>query len=134
MATFTTNLKIAKPADNELSWGTTLNANSDLIDSLSPIGSLFVSAAESPSTSLNIRVTAGSYRKADGTIGTFAGTASFALSPSVTNYVWLTDSGTLTAGTAWPTGSQVRLAIVPTGASTVTSVADARIVCMSCTG
>lgn len=127
MATFTTNLKITKPIDNDSGWGVTLNGNSDLIDGLSPIGSLFVSTAESPSASLNFRVTGGSYQKADGTVGTYAGTSSFTVSASATSNLWITDPGTLTAGASWPTTPHVRLAIVVAGGTTISSVADARI-------
>jgi hypothetical protein len=127
MSTSTTNLKITKPADNEAGWGDTCNANFDLIDGLTPIGSLYCSKAEVPSTTLNVRVTAGNYQKSDGSIGTYAGTSSFGLTASVTNLVWLTDSGTLTAGVSWPTAPHVRIASVLAGGTTVTTVTDARV-------
>lgn len=127
MATFTTNLKITRPLDNDSGWGTTLNANSDIIDGLSPIGALFVSTAESPSASLNVRVTGGTYERAGGQIGTYAGTSSFAVTLSATSNLWLTDAGTLTAGASWPGTPHVRLAVVVAGVSTITTITDARL-------
>ena len=74
-------------------------------------------------------VAAGVYRKADGTIVTYAGTASQAITASTTKYLYLTDAGALTVDTAWPTGgtNHVRLAIVVAGTSTITSITDARL-------
>jgi hypothetical protein len=127
MSTLTTNLQIVKPVDNDPAWGTTCNTTFDLIDGLTPIGSLFVSKTETPSTSLNVRVTGGSYQKSNGQIGTYAGSGSFGLTASITNFLWLTDAGILTAGTAFPTGLHVRLATILASTATITSVTDARL-------
>ena len=69
------------------------------------------------------------YRKADGTIVTYAGTTSQSITTGTTKYLYLTDAGSLTVGTAWPTGgtNHVRLAVVVAGATTITSVTDARL-------
>jgi hypothetical protein len=45
---------------------------------------------------------------------------------STTRY-WLDDAGTLQSGSAWPAGPYVPLATVVAGASTITSIADARL-------
>ena len=51
------------------------------------------------------------------------------MTTAATNYVYLTDSGTLTVNTSgWPASTNiVRLAVVVAGATTITSVTDARI-------
>lgn len=133
--TFTSNTKLGKPASGDTLWGTTVyNPNFDVIDAFAAIGPLAVSLTEVPSASLNVRVAAGTYVKAAGTIGTYAGTSSQAVTLSSTKYLYLTDTGTLTVGSAWPTGgtNHVRLAIVVTGVSTITSITDARMCFQSC--
>jgi hypothetical protein len=126
---YTAGIGLAEPANNDLLWGATLNANLTLLDAQAALGALAVQALEHPSTSLNIKVSAGVFRKSDGTLATYAGTASFAVTTAATNYLYLSDSGTLTASTtAFPTtGNVVRLATVVAGATTITSVADARV-------
>ena len=76
-----------------------------------------------------MRVASGTYTKAAGTIGTYAGTGSFALTASTTSYLWLTDAGVLTAGASFPISgtNHVRLAVVVAGSSSLTSITDARI-------
>lgn len=127
--TYTTKLRLQKPAAADRNWDTPLNANADALDSLAPVGGLAVVAKETPSTTLNVRVAAGTYRKADGTAGSYAGTSSQAMTAGSTNYLWLTDAAVLTLSTsAYPTGSaHVRLATVVAGATTITSVTDDRI-------
>ena len=93
---------------------------------LGALGSLTVTTTEVPSASLNIRVAAGNYLNQDGTIGTFAGVASQALTISATNYLYLdlTNSGTLTVNTTgFPSTAHVRLAVVIAGAGTISSIA-----------
>jgi hypothetical protein len=126
--TYTTNALLQKPAPADRHWDVPLNANSDFLDGISAIGRLLVTPAEAPSTTLNVRVTSGAYTKADGTTGVFNGTVSYALAPSTTTYLWLTDAGVLTAGAAFPTTAHVRLAHVVTGPTSVQSVADDRLV------
>lgn len=127
-STPTTRLRLSKPATNDTGWGDTVNADLDALDALAPLGGLNVAATESPSTTLNVRVGSGTYRKADGTVGTYAGTTSRAMTAGSTNYVYLTDGGTLTVSTsAFPATPHVRLATVTTGTAAVTAVSDARL-------
>lgn len=132
--TYTPNLQLAHPAFGAINWNTDVEANYLILDGLAPIGALAVTLAEVPSASLNVQVSAGTFRKSDGSIGTYAGTSSFALTLSATNSLYLTDSGTLTASTSgFPASTfQVRLAVAVAGATTVTSIADARLAFVSC--
>lgn len=125
---YTPNAGLSKPAANDRGWDAPILATIDALDALAPLGGLCVGFAETPSASLNVKVSAGSYRKADGTVGTYAGTSSQAMTTATTNYVYLTDSGTLTVNTTgFPASSHVRLATVAAGATTITSITDARI-------
>jgi hypothetical protein len=126
--TYTANLRLAKPADGDTGWGATLRANADALDALAPLGGLAVAATESPSASLNIQVGGGSFRSAAGSIITYAGSASQVLTASATNSIYLTDAGVLTVSTSgWPTAPHVRLAVVVTGTTTLTTTTDVRI-------
>ena len=89
------NTKLGKPAVADRNWDQALNANADLLDALAPIGGLCVTTLEVPSASLNVQVAPGQYQKSDGTVGTFAGAASFALGPGQTSVLFLTDAGIL---------------------------------------
>ena len=129
MSNYTRNLGLEKPATAERNWDVPINANADLLDGLTAIGGLAVRSAEAPSTTLNVRVASGSYRKADGTVGSYAGSDSHAVPASATTCLSLTDPGTLVAGTAFPTTAHVRLARVVAGSASITSVDDARIQC-----
>ena len=122
VAGFTANAFLLKPATAQRNWDAAINANSDTLDGMSAIGQLVVTSAELPSATLNIRVTGGSYGKGDGTIGSYAGVAAFALPASSTSCVWLTDPGVLTASPTFPTTAHVRLA----------QVVDRRINCSVC--
>lgn len=126
--TYTPNAKLQKPAANDRSWDGPVNANADTLDGMNAIGALCVTLAETPSASLNVSVAAGPYTKADGTTGTYAGTATQAMTASATSNVYLTDAGVLTISTvSFPTtGNYLPLAVVVAGASTITSVTDAR--------
>ena len=63
-------------------------------------------------------------------MGTFAGSASFALGAGQTSVLYLTEAGVLSTSTGgYPTTAHVPLATVVTGASTITSVSDNRVVC-----
>jgi hypothetical protein len=131
MATsFTSNTKLALPAVADRNWNVPLNANTALLDSLAPVGGLCVSTAEVPSASLNVQVATGKFQKRDGTIGVFAGSTATALGANQTSMLFLSDGGTLSVSTSgYPTTSHVKLATVVTGATSVTSVADDRVVC-----
>ena len=128
-STYTTKFGRAKPADGDTGWGTTLRGDLDQLDALAPVGALAVRPAEIPSASLNVSVAAGTFIDSTGAYVAYAGTASQAVASGSTKYLYLTDAGTLTVGAAWPgSGTKhVRLAVVVTGASTITSVTDARV-------
>jgi len=127
--TYTTNARLQMPGTADRFWDTPLNANANMLDSLTAIGSLVVTATETPSATLNVRVTGGSYGMANGTIGSFAGAAPLAMPASSTTFLWLTDAGVLTAGTAFPATGHVRLAQVVSGPTTITQVTDQRVQC-----
>lgn len=134
--TYSSNLGIGTPALHDKTWKPVLDANRAILDAQAALGALAVQTVEHPSTTLNVAVSAGTYRKADGTLATYAGTASFAVTTATTSYLYLSDSGTLTASTsAFPTtGNVVRLATVVAGATTITSVTDARVPWLSLGG
>src|SRR5512146_786465 len=127
--TYTTNTKLQKPASGDTSWDVPINANADALDALASIGGLAVTLVETPSASLNVKVAAGSYRQQDGTIGTYAGTASQAITTATTKvlYLDLAAAGALTVAAAYPTTAHVRIATVVAGATTITSITDDRI-------
>lgn len=124
--TYTTYVGLPKPAFGDRNWHTPILAAINGLDALAPVGALAVQLKEVPSASRNVKVSAGAYIKADGTFASYAGTSSFTVTASGTRYLYLTDGGTLTDGTAWPGTDHVRLAVVVTGASTITSITDAR--------
>lgn len=125
-STYTTRISLAKPAVADRAWGTTLNADFDLLDAQAALGSLAVTAAETPSTTRTVAVSAGSTRKSDGTLLTYAG-GTVTLAASQTHLLWLDESGALQHAGSWPSAWHTRLAQVVTGAATVTSVTDQRI-------
>jgi hypothetical protein len=127
--TYTSNIKLGKPALGDTGWSTPLNANCEAIDALAPVGSLAVTLTEVPSASLNVKVAAGNYIQQDGTVASYAGTASQAITLSTTKvlYLDLTVAGALTVAAAYPSTAHVRLATVVAGSSTITSVTDNRI-------
>lgn len=124
---FTNNVKLALPATGDTSWGTTLNSDFNALDALSPVGGLAVTTKEIPSTSLNVSVAPGGYVKQDGTVATYAGTASQAIPGGTTRvlYLDLTAAGALTVAASYPATPHVRLATVVT-TSTISSIADNR--------
>src|ERR1017187_10505331 len=99
--TYTPNVRLAMPASGDRTWNVALNTNCSSLDALAPVGSLAVTKTEAPSASLNVKVAPGTYLKQDGSIGTFAGVSSRAMTTSATNYLYLdlTNSGTLTVNT-----------------------------------
>lgn len=125
--TYTANALLSKPATADRNWDVPINANSDFLDGVSAIGRLLVTPTEVPSATLHVRVTGGPYIAADGTVGSFPGVPSYALPASSTLYLWLTDSGLLSASNAFPATAHVRLAHVVTGASAVQTVVDERL-------
>jgi len=129
MPLFTPNANIPYPAIGEGSYAALVNALFTYLDGLSAVGALAVSAKENPSTSLNVKVSAGSFRNASGTVVNYAGTASQAVTNTATNYLYLTNTGTLTVNTTgFPTATDiVTLALVTAAAGLITGVADARV-------
>jgi hypothetical protein len=132
--TYTPNIGLAQPASGDRTWNVPVNGNCAILDALTPVGSLAVTTTEVPSASLNVHVAAGQYVKQDGTIGTFAGVTSRAISASVTRVFYLdgTNSWAMTVNSAYPATPHVRLATVVTGSSTVTSITDNRQCFMVC--
>jgi hypothetical protein len=126
--TYTPNAQLGQPALGDTGWSTPLNANCTQLDGLAAVGGLCVTLTEVPSASLNIKVAAGNYVQQDGTIGTYAGTSSQAITLSSTKvlYLDLTASGALTVAASYPTTAHVRLSTVVAGASTITSITDNR--------
>jgi uncharacterized membrane protein len=126
--TFTSNRNIRKLAAGDTGYASLWAANLDLLDAIAALGALAVATAETPSASLNVKVSAGSFRKGDGTVVGYAGTAGQAMTASSTNYVFLNDAGTLVVNTTGFPVNCVRLATVVAGATTITSVTDAQVV------
>ena len=126
--TYTSNVKLAMPAIGDTGWSVPVNGNCTTLDGLAPVGRLAVTTTEIPSASLNVAVAAGSYIKQDGTIGTFAGSASQSMTANSTQvlYLDLTNSGALTIAASYPTTPHVRLATVAAAASTITGLTDNR--------
>ncbi len=127
--TYTANARLQKPGAADRGWDVPLNANADMIDAMTALGSLAVTTSEFPSSSLNVRVTAGSYALANGTVGNFVGVGSVSVPNNATTCLWLTDGGVVTQGSAFPTTAHVRLAQVVAGAATISAVVDQRIQC-----
>jgi len=127
---YTINAKLGKPSAADRNWNLPLNANADALDALSPVGGLCVTAAENPSSSLIVQAAPGRYRRRDGAVGSFAGSASTALPASQTCSIYLTDAGALSISTTgYPATAHVRLATVVTNATAVVGLTDDRVVC-----
>lgn len=128
--TYTTNLALPVPAAGDSGWAVTLTDLFAILDLLAPCYAGLVRPSEAPSTTLNVDVVGFTYRKADGTLGTYAGITGNALPASTTRYLYLTNAGVLTVATgSFPTGSPiVRLAVVTTTATKIDSIVDARVV------
>ena len=126
--TFTPNCNLSKPAAADRTWDVPLNANTTLLDQMTALGSLCTTTAETPSASLNVAVSAGTFINQSNAYVLFAG-GTIGVTASITNYLWLTNTGTLTTGTAWPSGGTkvVRLAVVVAGVGTIASIADGRV-------
>jgi hypothetical protein len=128
--TYTPHAKLAKPGVADRGWNVPLNANADQLDRLAPLGGLCVTPAEVPSTSLAVQVSPVTYRKPDGTVGTFTGSASLAVAAGQTSFLHLTVGGVLVASTAgYPATAHVRLARVIAGPSAIQAVTDDRVTC-----
>lgn len=112
-------------------WHEYMNANWDTLAGIAAIGDLAVQPrdydAAIQSSSLYVKVYAGNYAKADGTIGAYPGVASFLLPASTTSYLWLTDAGILTSGLTFPATAHVRLASVTTNSTRIIDMMDERV-------
>lgn len=126
--TYTANTNMAEPAHGDTSWDTPIIADLNFLDAVAAIGGLCVALHEVPSSSLNVKVSAGNFRASTGSIISYAGTASQGCTASLTNYLYLDDAGALHVSTsAFPASLHVRLATVVAGSSTITSITDARL-------
>jgi hypothetical protein len=126
--TRTPNAALQMPATADRGWDAPLNANSQQLDSTPAIGSLCVTQHEYPSTTLLVNVAAGTFVNAAGAYASYAGQSGLALPANSTTRLWVTDSGSLVTGLAWPNPgtNHVRLATVTTGASNVSAITDSR--------
>jgi hypothetical protein len=130
---YTINVGLGYWQLNDPGWHLPYQATCQLLDSLTPVGSLAVRMREIPSTSLSVSIAPGHFRSMAGVYVAYAG-ATIALPPLATVSLWLTDAGVLATGSAWPATAHVRLAIVTVGAGTIATVADARVAFGSATG
>ena len=128
---FTANLGLQKPSVSDRNWDIPLNANSDLLDANLALSNLLVLPTEFPSQSLQVRVNPGRFRKSDGTFLSFAGFGAVPLPASAITNLWLTESGQVGTGAAFPQTIHVPLATVATSAASVTSWSDARVQCFA---
>ncbi len=126
--TYTANLKFSKPAVGDSGFSPLILGDFDEIDALAPVGGLFVSTHEQPSSTLLVDISAGQYVKPDGTVGTYAGVASQAITTATTKMLYLdgTASWALVVGSAYPATPHIRLATVVAGATTISSITDTR--------
>jgi hypothetical protein len=87
-----------------------------------------VTLHESPSTTLNVAIAAGTFTQAAGTTFSYAGTASRALVANANNFLYLTDAGVLTVNqSGFPTVAPIcQLAVASTDGTTVTAITQAR--------
>ena len=122
-------MRLGKPTRSERNWDIPLNTNLDVLDAVTAIGSLTVTALELPSQSLQVRVTGGSYLRSDSTIASFAGVSSLTILANSQIMLWLTDSGALVTGLQFPATFHLRLASVTTNLTTIASISDQRIQC-----
>lgn len=127
---YTPNTGMGIPAAGDRTWNVPLSYDLALLDAMNAIGSGGVQTTEVPSTTLNVKIAAATYKRQDGSISTYAGIASKAMTASSTNYLYLdlTNSGALVVNTTgFPATAHVRLAVVVAGSSSITSIADARV-------
>ena len=128
MSTPTTRLKLLKYDDQEFPWGPGVDTNWDILDGCGPIGGLAVALAETPSTTLRVKVNAGTAEILDGSGLAYGGTV-LTLVATATTCLWLDNASTLQTGASYPawTTAQGRLATVTTDATKVTGIVDDRI-------
>jgi hypothetical protein len=126
--TYTTAIALAMPAANDDGWNTPLNGNAQLLDVLSPVGDFNCTLTEFPSASLNVKVAAGQFQRQDGTVITYAGTTSQAITAASTKVLYLdgTAAWALVVAATYPATPHIRIATVVAGATTITSITDNR--------
>jgi hypothetical protein len=126
--TYTNSVQLAMPAFNQSGWNVEVNANCTLLDVLNPVGDFCCTTTEVPSATLNVKVAGGQFVKADGSVVTYAGTASQAITTATTKVLYLdgTASWALTVAASYPSTAHIRIATVVAGATTITSIADNR--------
>ncbi len=127
--TFSANARLQKPATSDRNWDVPINANTDALDAMTALGGLAVTTAETPGTTLHVRVSPGNFVKSDGTVASYPGAPAFAVPASSTAYLWLTDSGVLSSGPSFPASAHLRLAHAVAGPTAVVQVVDERIQC-----
>jgi hypothetical protein len=129
MTSYSARLKLGTPAALDLNWNNPLDANRVILDALATTGPLYVSPHEIPSASLNIDIAPGTFTNQNGSLTTYAGASSVAVTASSTNRIWLTPAGVLTQSTsAFPATPYIPLAVVTTTGSVITSIVDSRVV------
>ena len=127
--TYSANARLQKPATSDRQWDVPINANTDALDAMTALGALAVTPTETPSATLQVRVSAGTFIRADGSVGISKGTATLAVAASATTYLWLDATGALASGPAFPASAHVRLAHVVAHAASIAAVVDERVQC-----
>lgn len=127
--TYSVNARLQKPATSDRNWDVPINANTDTLDGLTALGGLAVTITETPSTTLQVRLSPGNFIKSDGTVASCPGVPAFAIPASATTYLWLTDADVLASGPAFPASAHLRLAHAVGGPSSVVQVVDERVQC-----
>ena len=105
--TYTSSVQLAMPAFNQSGWNVEVNANCTLLDVLNPVGDFCCTTTEVPSATLNVKVAGGQFVKADGTVVTYAGTASQAITTATTKVLYL--DGTASWARLWRQAIRRRL-------------------------
>ncbi len=86
---YTSNLKLQKPQLGDTGWSVPVLANYDTLDAIAPIGGLAVTLTETPSASLNVKVSPGNVIAQDGSVASYGGTTSQPITASVTRALYL---------------------------------------------
>lgn len=124
--TYSNNLGLPMPGTADRYWDLVLNQQITTLDALDVLSGFAVTTTEYPSATLKVSVAPGSFRSGSGTVIAYAGTGMtpLTLTASVTNSIYLSDAGVLKVSTTgFPTfGNIVPIAVVVTGATTVTSI------------
>ncbi len=128
--TYSTNLGLPMPAVADRHWDVVLNQQITTLDALDVLSGFAVTTTEYPSATLNVSIAPGSFRSGSGTVISYPGTGitPLTLTANATNSLYLSDAGVLNASTTgFPAfGNIMPIAIVVTGATTVTSITRTR--------